>query len=91
MQDKKDTPVTSAIHIALCELEYKLLTRYQADVLVNATILSSDELAGDSTPFMGQGAVLWMGTDLQKIGQVMAWLPTSMILDLSPLRYSKAW
>lgn len=56
------------------EQEDRLLTKYQADVLVNATGLSARELASDSTLSSARGAVLRVindGSDFEQINHAM--------------------
>ena len=73
-QSKGATLKTDTVHGDLWEQEDQLLTKYEADVLVNATGLSARELASDSTLTSARGAVLRVindGSDFEKIHHAM--------------------
>ncbi|KAL8815755.1 MAG: hypothetical protein Q9223_005135 [Gallowayella weberi] len=74
MRTKGATLVADTIYGDLLEQEEKLLTKYQADILVNATGLSSRELARDPTLSSARGAVLRVindGTDFERISHAI--------------------
>ena len=74
MESKGATLVAGTVHGDLWEQEDQLLTKYQADVLVNATGLSARELASDSTLSSARGAVLRVindGSDFEQINHAM--------------------
>lgn len=74
MKSKGAILVTGTVHGNLWEQEDELLTKYQADVLVNASGLAARELASDSTLSSARGAVLRVindGSDFEQINHAM--------------------
>lgn len=70
VKNKGAVLVTEAVHQDLLELESHLLEKYEADVIVNASGLSSRMLAADPTVFPVRGATLRLvndGRDFPKV------------------------
>ncbi|KAK5937429.1 hypothetical protein PMZ80_010436 [Knufia obscura] len=63
VQDKGGLLRSETIHGALLEQESELLERFQADVIVNATGLGAQELAGDDTCYPVRGALVRVVND----------------------------
>ncbi len=75
VQSKGAKFVTETIHGDLYDQEDELRSRFGADVIVNATGLAGQELAGDKTCFPLRGALIRIindGTDFPKVDSSLA-------------------